>query len=90
MTSRKYKPAQHYQGLSQSCQLRRRSRFPNPRIAWIEARRESEEAHLRRLIHQIDISALCARASLLRNGVICSASLPQEHESLVRTAIRWI
>lgn len=34
------------------------------------------------MIHQIDISALCARASLLRNGVICSASLPQEHESL--------
>jgi hypothetical protein len=48
----------------------------------MDARQESEEAHLRRLIHQINISALCARASLLRNGVDCFASLPQEHESL--------
>ena len=42
----------------------------------------SEETHLRRLIRQIDITALCRRASFLRNGVFCSASLPGEHDSL--------
>jgi len=34
------------------------------------------------LIQQINITELCKRATFLRNGVLCSASLPGEHDSL--------
>jgi hypothetical protein len=48
----------------------------------VAARKRSEEAHVRRLISQMDIAALCKRATYLRNGVQCSASFPRENDSL--------
>ena len=59
-----------------------REQKPDEVGKWIEARRESKESHLRRLIREINITALCTRASLLRNGMNCSVWLPREHECL--------
>ena len=56
--------------------------IPDEYSEWVAAGRASEETHLRRLIRQIDIDALCGRATFIRNGVKCFASVPGDHDRL--------